>query len=361
MAAPVVGAAIATAKFASFIKTHWKKIIIAVFFIALFPVIMASAVVNAFLPQVKQDKAAIYQSVAKDADLDWLEMLSYDTAKFNNQFSKSDVIKTSFSFIKVEYNVYRWVETTSSSGSKSREKVLIEHKESTDFESTRSLLNYVNDVVKNRFNTSDNNMKVEKVKQFIDRIDFVYEKDEKDIEREAKYSKVPFDEVINNLDSNHKEWAINVLGHFLLKYDKFKGISDFFNPEGQYMANIQLDASKYKVADASKWLNGDTDVNAIFAGRIAFIAEQYNQKVTITSGYRSIQEQQAIWDSTPPERRGIYVAAPGSSRHQYGIAADITGFILNLSNAELEVYGLYKPMSYENWHIEPVETRIGGN
>lgn len=29
-----------------------------------------------------------------------------------------------------------------------------------------------------------------------------------------------------------------------------------------------------------------------------------------------------------------------------------------MSNEELSQYGLYKPMDYENWHLEPVETRV---
>jgi hypothetical protein len=39
------------------------------------------------------------------------------------------------------------------------------------------------------------------------------------------------------------------------------------------------------------------------------------------------------------------------------LAVDVNGWALYLSNNVLEKYGLYKPMSYENWHIEPIETK----
>ncbi len=43
----------------------------------------------------------------------------------------------------------------------------------------------------------------------------------------------------------------------------------------------------------------------------------------IVSGYRSVAQQQAIWDKTPPARRGRYVARPGSSPHHTGRAIDL--------------------------------------
>jgi hypothetical protein len=51
------------------------------------------------------------------------------------------------------------------------------------------------------------------------------------------------------------------------------------------------------------------------------------------------------------------VGKPGTSRHQFGLAADGSGWVKLLTNADLAPFGLWKPMSYESWHIEPIETR----
>jgi LAS superfamily LD-carboxypeptidase LdcB len=86
------------------------------------------------------------------------------------------------------------------------------------------------------------------------------------------------------------------------------------------------------------------------------LAESNYRNINIVSGYRSVQEQLILWNSYPPEQRGKYVAIPGRSRHQYGIAADCDGWVKSLSNKQLIPFGLYKPMAYEDWHIEPIET-----
>ena len=45
----------------------------------------------------------------------------------------------------------------------------------------------------------------------------------------------------------------------------------------------------------------------------AAVRTELGIELTITSGYRSPAEQQAIWDAEPPDRRGTWVAAPGTS------------------------------------------------
>jgi LAS superfamily LD-carboxypeptidase LdcB len=77
------------------------------------------------------------------------------------------------------------------------------------------------------------------------------------------------------------------------------------------------------------------------------------QPINISSGGRTVAEQQEIWDRTPEEDRGIMVAAPGKSRHQSGNAADVdSDWFQGLTNDFLAKYGLRKPMDYESWHVE---------
>ncbi len=94
-----------------------------------------------------------------------------------------------------------------------------------------------------------------------------------------------------------------------------------------------------------------------------------------TSGYRSLAKQRLINAQSLAQRKsqGAYqkpdgsvwtsdgkcwAAAYGKSNHCFCIAMDITdGWFQIITNAELKKYGLVKPMSYEPWHVELIETR----
>lgn len=84
--------------------------------------------------------------------------------------------------------------------------------------------------------------------------------------------------------------------------------------------------------------------------------------VTVTSGYRTPERQRELWDQhaakyPDPEVRDDYVARPGSSSHNYGLAAD-----LSFASPEVQQwvhdnsakYNLQFRMDHEGWHIEPI-------
>lgn len=83
--------------------------------------------------------------------------------------------------------------------------------------------------------------------------------------------------------------------------------------------------------------------------------------IEIYSGYRTPQRQQELWDENAakypdPEVRDDYVARPGHSSHNYGLAAD-----LRFASPEVQQwvhdnaakYNLQFRMDHEGWHIEP--------
>ncbi len=92
-----------------------------------------------------------------------------------------------------------------------------------------------------------------------------------------------------------------------------------------------------------------------------------------TSGFRSVEKQkiiakQVLADNPGSKQRAdgsVYgkngeclAAAYGKSNHFYCIAMDIgDSWFKSLGNDELKKYGLVKPMSYEPWHVELIETR----
>lgn len=93
--------------------------------------------------------------------------------------------------------------------------------------------------------------------------------------------------------------------------------------------------------------------------------------ITIYSGYRSRQHQQELWDRAaakyPDEaERRKWVAKPGSSMHNYGLAVDLRHNgrriehgepVSDWMEANLGRFGLDRPLSNEGWHVEPAGAR----
>lgn len=87
----------------------------------------------------------------------------------------------------------------------------------------------------------------------------------------------------------------------------------------------------------------------------------------ISSGYRSPEHQAELYSAAvakygSPDAARKWVAPPGHSMHNEGLAADLS-FDPGAGpevHALASQYGLKFPMPYENWHIEPQETRGGG-
>lgn len=74
-----------------------------------------------------------------------------------------------------------------------------------------------------------------------------------------------------------------------------------------------------------------------------------NGKLSLTSGVRTNAEQTALYNAS--DHSGTMVAAPGTSNHEKGLAADIGGDMDYLAQVAPR-YGLHMPMSYEPWHVE---------
>lgn len=89
--------------------------------------------------------------------------------------------------------------------------------------------------------------------------------------------------------------------------------------------------------------------------------------VQISSGYRSVEHQQRLWDAAlvkygDPEIADNWVARPGNSMHNYGAAVDLVyngsrveygSAVSDWLGANLSRYGLTRPLGNEGWHIEP--------
>lgn len=115
--------------------------------------------------------------------------------------------------------------------------------------------------------------------------------------------------------------------------------------------------------DPWQGLNGD------YSFRLQQMIAAAPGRVWITSGYRSPQRQQQLWDQAlakygDPEIADNWVARPGHSNHGKGIAADL-GFADSATRQWVHDnagrFGLHFPMGWEPWHIEPIGSVLQGS
>jgi D-alanyl-D-alanine carboxypeptidase len=69
-------------------------------------------------------------------------------------------------------------------------------------------------------------------------------------------------------------------------------------------------------------LSGDLDSNPELLRRLEGLAAQRGENWKVTSGLRTVAEQQVLWDNR--HNNPFPVARPGTSNHQHGNAADVT-------------------------------------
>lgn len=120
-----------------------------------------------------------------------------------------------------------------------------------------------------------------------------------------------------------------------------------------------------------------------FERRLRAFVEASGGRIGFTSGYRSRERQQQLFckkardfgyrgncdaDYMAVNAPEVYaqvrtwVAHPGRSNHQRGVAADLTfedDAALNWAHSNASRFGLVFPLAHENWHIEPMGLRDG--
>lgn len=102
-----------------------------------------------------------------------------------------------------------------------------------------------------------------------------------------------------------------------------------------------------------------------FNNSLQRLLKDFGGKVTVKSGYRSPERQAQLWQQALKKYGSAavarkWVAPPGKSNHNRGLAADL-GFAdkntIAAVHAAASKYGLVFPLSNENWHIEPISAR----
>lgn len=107
----------------------------------------------------------------------------------------------------------------------------------------------------------------------------------------------------------------------------------------------------------------DEGLDPTFSSSLMNLIAASNGRISIGSGYRSPEEQAALYAQAKinhPDDYDNWVAAPGKSNHNSGLAADLRfqdDDAKAWAHANAAAFGLYFPMPWEDWHIEPFGTR----
>lgn len=130
-----------------------------------------------------------------------------------------------------------------------------------------------------------------------------------------------------------------------------------------------FDFTPYRVGGATRpdALNFDPAFGTSLANLFAAAPPEIAEHLRLTSGYRSPEVQSRLfadavqkYGSESAARK--WVAPPGRSRHNMGLAADfkyLDPTAQEWVHANAGDHGLHFPMSWEPWHIEPVGSRDG--
>jgi hypothetical protein len=115
----------------------------------------------------------------------------------------------------------------------------------------------------------------------------------------------------------------------------------------------QAQATPAQAPGSYPHLTGDLDANPELLQRLDTLAAQRGETWEITSGLRTVAEQQVLWDNR--HTNPFPVARPGTSNHQHGNAADVSvnGRPIQevVPAAELIRAGI-KPLAGDAVHVE---------
>lgn len=105
------------------------------------------------------------------------------------------------------------------------------------------------------------------------------------------------------------------------------------------------------------------DLDPQLASAVEKIIAAADGAVTLNSGFRTRAEQEAEWAAAlvkygDPEIADDWVARPGDSLHETGLAVDLGGDIGLAARLVAELgLPLWRPMSWEPWHFELLGSR----
>ena len=107
----------------------------------------------------------------------------------------------------------------------------------------------------------------------------------------------------------------------------------------------------------------DGDLHPTLARAVQLLVARSNGAVRVTSGFRSRGEQRKLWAEAlerwgDPAVADDWVARPGASMHERGLAVDLAGDVELAARLATEMgLPLHRPVANEPWHFELAGSR----
>lgn len=135
--------------------------------------------------------------------------------------------------------------------------------------------------------------------------------------------------------------------------------------------SIDVSLSSYAVDGAARpdsFSRMHPRFSTALADMLAAAPPEIQSKLRISSGYRSPERQGELFEAAlakygSPSAARRWVAPPGHSMHNHGLAADLkylSPAARDWAHANAARFGLAFPLDNENWHIELAGARDGG-
>ncbi|MFN2389879.1 MAG: D-alanyl-D-alanine carboxypeptidase family protein [Actinomycetota bacterium] len=102
------------------------------------------------------------------------------------------------------------------------------------------------------------------------------------------------------------------------------------------------------------------------AAAVQRLVQAAGGRVRVVSGFRDARSQQALWAEAlarygSAEAADDWVAPPGRSMHERGLAVDLGGDLALAAGLVTRLsLPLHRPLAHEPWHFELVGSRSGG-
>ncbi len=170
-------------------------------------------------------------------------------------------------------------------------------------------------------------------------------------------------------------WAIVLLILLILTELSVKSQSNSANPPNKTQSleeeterskeDNRMALSEYLLKGKSEsHLNLDKNFSPALLNFLS-ASKEAGHDIDIYSGYRTPEHQKRLFDEAvkkygSPEKAKKWVAMPGKSKHNFGLAADLkygTDKAKEWAHKNAKKFGLHFPMSWEDWQIELMETK----
>jgi D-alanyl-D-alanine carboxypeptidase len=139
--------------------------------------------------------------------------------------------------------------------------------------------------------------------------------------------------------------------------DPLTGVAQVEVAVGEAVASARAVLDAEALAPASLAVDAG-GLHPVLADAVRALVRESAGAVRVVSGWRSSREQQVLWNQAldrygTAERADDWVARPGTSAHERGVAVDLGGDLTRAVSLIHELgLPLHRPLSHEPWHFE---------